>query len=99
VEDELHPLDGPCANGRVGKIALDELDVLNVGEVVSLTRYQTVDHAHAMAAPDQLLRQMGPDEAGAAGDEIGCQRPVEAVQLAGKPARWSPGMILSAFAK
>jgi hypothetical protein len=38
-------------------------------QILALAGDQTVDDADAFAAPDQLFSQVGPDEAGTAGDE------------------------------
>ena len=43
---------------------------LEVADVVDASRRQIVDDEDFVAAPEQLLGQVGADEAGAAGDEI-----------------------------
>jgi hypothetical protein len=54
----------------VGKVAFDEVDSGDVGEIVPLSGNEAVEHAHRMAAAYKLLCEVRTDEPGPAGDEI-----------------------------
>ncbi len=68
-----HEIDaGHRAFGDAGfrEIALEEIRGGQMIEVPSLAGNQAVDNADMVAAPEKFFREMGTDEAGAAGDEI-----------------------------
>ena len=64
------PLHGASSDVEVGEVALEEFHRRDVREVLALAGDQAVDDADAFAAADELLREVRPDEAGAAGNEI-----------------------------
>ena len=70
VQHVVDARDGASRDVEVGEVALEELDARDVREVAALAGDQAVDDADALAAADELFREVGADEAGAAGDEI-----------------------------
>ena len=64
------PCTAACAKRQVGEIAFEELDAGKVIEIAALAGDQVVDDADAVAAANEFFREVGSDEAGAAGDEI-----------------------------
>jgi hypothetical protein len=67
----VHPFDGAPRDAGISQIAFHELYAWKVAKISALACAQIVDHPDAMTAPDELLSEMGSDEAGAAGYEIG----------------------------
>ncbi len=59
VQDVVHPVDGAARHRRVGEVALEELDLRQVGEVRPLAGDEAVHDAHAFAAAHQLLGRDG----------------------------------------
>ena len=55
---------------QIGEVALEELHAANVIQVPPLAGDEVVRHADAMAAADELFREMRPDEARPTGDEV-----------------------------
>jgi hypothetical protein len=70
VQDVLDAGHGALSDREVGQVAFDELHTGDVCEVVALAGHETVDDADLFAATDELFREMGSDEAGAAGHEV-----------------------------
>ena len=71
MKDVIDPVDGAGRDGEIGEVAFDEFNAGDVRQVLALAGDQAVDDAHASAAADELFREVGTDEAGAAGDEVG----------------------------
>ena len=92
MQDVFHASDGPDRHVHVGEVAFHEVDAPDVLEVAPFAGDQTVGDTHAMAAPDQLLREVRSDEARAAGDEVGGH-----ATQPGNAARGRPGVTFSAF--
>jgi hypothetical protein len=55
---------------QLGEVALDELDVRDVREILTLPGDEAINDADGVSAANQLLRQVRSDETGAAGDEV-----------------------------
>ncbi len=70
MQHVLHAVDRAAGDLGVRQVAFEEFHGRKMIEVAALARDQAVDDADAMAAPDELFREMRPDEARAAGDEI-----------------------------
>ena len=70
MQHVVHALDGALGDVHVREIAFDELHRRQVVEVAALAGDQAVDDADALAAADELFREVRSDEAGAAGDEV-----------------------------
>ena len=70
MQHEVGAGDGHAREIEVGQIALEKLHAGHVIEVASLASDERVGHAHLVAAPNELFRKMGTDEAGAASDEV-----------------------------
>ncbi len=59
-----------AAHGFVPQIAAQELNATQYGrQVRGASGGEIVDHAHAVPQREQTLDEVGPDEAGAPGDE------------------------------
>ena len=69
-QHEIDSLHGALANRHLCEVALEKFHADDVIEVAAFAGDQVVDDPHLMAAPDQLFRQMGTDETGAAGHEV-----------------------------
>jgi hypothetical protein len=62
-------IDNAIANRRIGEVLFDEVDHReNASKPLDFSSAKIIDDAHALAALDQPLHDMGADEAGAAGD-------------------------------
>ena len=70
VEDDVAALDGREHTLEAAEVALHDLDVLrDVEQVAPVARREVVEDADIVAALEQRVDQMRPDEPGAAGDE------------------------------
>ena len=56
---------------RVAQVALDQLDVADRREVLPAPRGEVVEDADAVPSPPERLRNVGTDEAGSAGHDVG----------------------------
>ena len=70
MEHVVHATDRAMRDVDVGEVAVNELDLRQVREVLALAGDQAVDHANGFATTDEGFGEMGPDEPGAPGDEI-----------------------------
>ena len=68
MDHVIHPGHGRLGHGRIGKIALHELDA--VAHVARVAGDQAVDNADPLPAPDQCFGDVRADEPGATSDEI-----------------------------
>jgi hypothetical protein len=66
----LHALHRRAGDVHVREVALEEVDLRQVCEIVALARDQAVDHADAVAATYEGFGTVGADEAGTTGHEI-----------------------------
>ena len=60
----------PACHGDVGEVALEELHVREVRQVLALAGDQAVHDADGLAATGQFFTEMRSDETCAAGNEI-----------------------------
>ena len=70
MQHEVHAGDRALRERQIGEIPFEELDAGDVVEIAALAGDETVGDADGVPAADELFRQMGTDESGAAGDEI-----------------------------
>ncbi len=70
VQHVVHAGNGLRGKRQIGEIAFEELGGLDDVEVGALAGDEAVGDADAVPAPQQFLREVRADEAGAAGDEI-----------------------------
>jgi hypothetical protein len=68
VDDRVAPPGGALDVGRLGDVAVDELEVLRQVRAVAGVR-QLVEDDDLLARREQTLDEVRADEAGAAGDE------------------------------
>ena len=67
---------GARANGHIEKAARDELDAIQqMCDVFATARREVVDYNDVLALLDELFREVGSDEPGAARDQISHFRP------------------------
>ena len=70
MQHVVDTLDRRLRHGEIGEITVDELHPREHLQVLLLAGDQAIHHAHAFAAPQQLLREVGTNESSTAGDEI-----------------------------
>ena len=70
MDHVISPGHGLADHSGVANIALDHFNVWQVCQVGALARREIVEHAHAIAAPDERFNNVGPDEAGAACNQV-----------------------------
>ena len=70
MQHVVHAIDRPPGDCQVGQVAFDELHAGERHEVSPIAGDEVVGDAHTRAAAEQFFREVGSDEAGAAGDEV-----------------------------
>jgi hypothetical protein len=86
MENALDAIGGAPNRGRVGDVALDDLDpgiAVVLAQVLAPADHETVEHAHRTAIRDQAIDQMASDEARSAGDKIDAQYATPAFRIRG----------------
>ena len=70
MQHVVAPVHRAPGDFQVGEVSLEEVDATDVVQIAALAGDERVGDADAVTAPDELLREVGSDEAGAAGDQV-----------------------------
>jgi hypothetical protein len=68
MEDNLHALAGFRADGRAGKVALQELHGFQTNQILALAGAEVVDAANSFTARKKRRGNRAPDKAGGSGN-------------------------------